>query len=122
MRVDTASVAHLGIASRARAKKMLKRGEILLNDAAVETSRFVRPGDRLTLLAPPDIEREYGVTGGHLHHGEHALDQILVRPAPECHGYRTPVRGLWLCGSGSHPGGGLLGTPGALAARAIVGS
>lgn len=68
---------------------------------------------------PVDIEARYGLTGGHVHHGEHALDQILIRPIPECVGYRTPVPGLWLCGSGVHPGGGLTCAPGALAAAAI---
>jgi phytoene dehydrogenase-like protein len=72
------------------------------------------------VLAPPDIEEEYGVTGGHIHHGEHALDQILIRPVPECHAYATPVKGLFLCGMGTHPGGGLTCAPGELAAAAIL--
>ncbi|HEY3174241.1 MAG TPA: NAD(P)/FAD-dependent oxidoreductase [Candidatus Polarisedimenticolia bacterium] len=72
------------------------------------------------VLSPADIETRYGVTGGQIHHGEHALDQILIRPAPECVGYRTPVPGLYLCGGGSHPGGGLTCQPGTLAARAIL--
>jgi len=72
------------------------------------------------VLSPRDIESRYGTTGGHLHHGESALDQILVRPAPECARYATPVPGLTLCGSGSHPGGGLTCAPGALAARSIL--
>jgi len=72
------------------------------------------------VLAPPDIEERFGVSGGHLYHGEHALDQRLVRPTPECSGYRTPIRGLYLCGSGSHPGGGLTCGPGALAASTIL--
>jgi phytoene dehydrogenase-like protein len=72
------------------------------------------------VIAPPDIEARYGVTGGHIHHGEHCLDQILIRPTPECHAYRTPIRGLFLCGSGSYPGGGLTCAPGALAASAIL--
>ncbi len=73
-----------------------------------------------TVLAPADIEARYGTTGGHLHHGEEALDQILVRPAPECSRYKTPVPDLTLCGSGSHPGGGLTCAPGMLAARSIL--
>jgi phytoene dehydrogenase-like protein len=64
------------------------------------------------VLGPPDIERRYGVTGGHIHHGEHALDQLLIRPTPECLRYATPIEGLYLCGSGSHPGGGLTCAPG----------
>ena len=72
------------------------------------------------VLAPENLESRYGTTGGHAHHGEHATDQLLVRPAPECVGHRTPVPGLYLCGSGSHPGGGLTCAPGALAASAIL--
>lgn len=74
-----------------------------------------------TVLTPADLERDYGLTGGHLHHGEHALDQMLfMRPAPSCAHYRTPVDGLFLCGSGSHPGGGVTGVPGSLGAAAIA--
>jgi len=72
------------------------------------------------VLVPVDLERRYALHGGHLHHGEHALDQLLVRPTPECVHYQTPVPGLWLCGSGSHPGGGLTCAPGEQAARAIL--
>jgi len=72
------------------------------------------------VLAPPDLEARYGLVGGNLHHGEHGLDQLLVRPIPECVGYRTPVPGLFLCGAGSHPGGGLTCAPGLLAAETIL--
>lgn len=68
---------------------------------------------------PMDIEARYGVTEGHLHHGEHALDQFFTRPCPECARYRTPIVGLHLCGSGSHPGGGLTCGPGALCASIL---
>lgn len=71
------------------------------------------------VLSPVDIETRYGLTGGHLHHGEHALDQLLVRPCPECARYATPISGLYLCGGGVHPGGGITGLPGLLGARAI---
>ena len=64
------------------------------------------------VLGPPDIEKRYGVTGGHIHHGEHALDQLLIRPTPECLHHATPIDGLYLCGGGSHPGGGLTCAPG----------
>jgi phytoene dehydrogenase-like protein len=72
------------------------------------------------VLTPVDLETRYGLSGGHIHHGEHSLDQRLVRPAPGCTGYRTPVEGLYLCGAGSHPGGGLTCVPGALAASTIL--
>ena len=73
------------------------------------------------LLTPADLERRYGLTGGQLHHGEPALDQLLhMRPDPECARGATPLPGLFLCGSGSHPGGGISGIPGLLGARAVL--
>ena len=72
------------------------------------------------VLSPADLESTYGVTEGHVHHGEHAIDQLLVRPTPECARYATPIGGLFLCGSGSHPGGGITCAPGALAAQVIA--
>lgn len=72
------------------------------------------------VMTPADLETSYGTTGGHIHHGEHALDQLLVRPAPGCQRYTTPLEGLFLCGAGSHPGGGLTCAPGGLAATAIA--
>lgn len=74
------------------------------------------------VLTPVDLEERFGLTGGHLYHGEHALDQLLVRPVPGCARYETPITGLFLCGSGSHPGGGLTCAPGALAAKAVLSS
>jgi phytoene dehydrogenase-like protein len=73
------------------------------------------------VLTPVDLERRYGLSGGHVHHGEHALDQLLfVRPSHRLAHYATPVRGLFLGGSGSHPGGGITGVPGWLAAGAAL--
>ena len=73
------------------------------------------------LLTPADIEREFHITGGHWHHGELTLDQFLVvRPVPGFAQYRMPVDGLYLCGAGAHPGGGVSGAPGRNAARALL--
>jgi phytoene dehydrogenase-like protein len=73
------------------------------------------------LLVPPDIEREFRITGGHWHHAELALDQLLmVRPVPGAAQYATPVAGLYLCGAGCHPGGGVMGLPGRNAARQLM--
>ncbi len=72
------------------------------------------------VLSPMDLEERYQMTGGHIHHGEHSLDQILIRPSPDCATYRAPIDGLFLGGSGSHPGGGLTCAPGALAARIVL--
>lgn len=73
------------------------------------------------VLMPPDLERVYGLPQGHIFHGELALDQIfLLRPIPGYGDYRAPIRGLYLCGSGQHPGGGVSGVPGHNAAREIL--
>ena len=73
------------------------------------------------LLTPTDIEHFCRVTGGHWHHTEMAMDQMLMmRPTYEAAQYSTPVPGLWLCGAGSHPGGDLTGLPGHNAAREIL--
>ena len=73
------------------------------------------------LLAPPDIEREFRISGGHWHHAELALDQFLmVRPVPGAAQYRTPLPGLFLCGAGCHPGGGVMGLAGRNAARQLI--
>jgi phytoene dehydrogenase-like protein len=73
------------------------------------------------LLLPADIEREYRVTGGHWHHGELALDQfMMLRPVPGAAQYAMPVGGLFLCGAGCHPGGGVMGSAGRNAANAVL--
>ena len=70
-------------------------------------------------LSPLDLEREYGLTGGNIFHGELRLDQLFaLRPVAGWARYATPIRGLYLCGSGTHPGGGVTGAPGHNAARA----
>lgn len=74
------------------------------------------------LLTPADIEQRYRMPGGHWHHGELQADQMLMsRPVGGWSGYDTPVDGLYLCGAGSHPGGGVSGVPGMNAARTILG-
>lgn len=81
--------------------------------------------DRVTareLLTPADIEREFHISGGHWHHAELTLDQFLfVRPMNGAAQYALPLDGLYLCGAGTHPGGGISGAPGRNAARAILG-
>jgi phytoene dehydrogenase-like protein len=72
-------------------------------------------------LTPADLELTYGLTGGHILHGEPALDQIFtMRPILGWAQYRTPIEGLFLCGSGTHPGGGLTAASGQNAAREIL--
>jgi phytoene dehydrogenase-like protein len=73
------------------------------------------------VLTPLDLERRFGLTGGNIFHGEMSLDQMFVmRPVAGSARYRTPIRGLYLCGSGTHPGGGVMGAPGYNAAREIL--
>lgn len=73
------------------------------------------------IITPKDLEETYGLTGGHIFHGELALDQFFtMRPLLDWARYRTPVKNLYLCGSGTHPGVGLTGGSGWNAAREIV--
>ena len=73
------------------------------------------------VLTPLDLERRFGITGGNIFHGEMSIDQMFVmRPLAGWARYRTPVRGLYLCGSGAHPGGGVMGAPGYNCARVML--
>jgi phytoene dehydrogenase-like protein len=73
------------------------------------------------LLTPADIEREFGMTGGHWHHGALGFDQFhFTRPVPGAAQYATPLAGLYLCGAGSHPGGGVMGMAGMNAAGVVL--
>ncbi len=74
------------------------------------------------ILPPPILEKEFGLTGGNIFHGSMALDQLfLTRPVAEKWvAPATPVPGLYMCGSGAHPGGGVMGSPGRLAAKQVA--
>ena len=77
--------------------------------------------EHVQTLTPLDLEREYGLTGGNIFHGEMSIDQMfMLRPVSGWARYRTPIRGLFMCGSGTHPGGGVMGTPGHNAAREML--
>jgi phytoene dehydrogenase-like protein len=97
-----------------------------LGDVVVKTLAEYAPDLPEKILArqmvtPLDLEREYALTGGHPFHGELALDQLFtMRPLLDWSRYRTPVQGLYLCGSGTHPGNGLTGASGMNAAREIL--
>lgn len=96
-----------------------------LGDLIVSTLEQYAPGVSRSVVArevltPKDLQERYGLVEGSILHGEHCLDQLLMRPIPECAHYATPVQGLYLCGSGSHPGGGITCGPGYLAASMIV--
>jgi phytoene dehydrogenase-like protein len=95
-------------------------------DAIVETVNRYAPNFKSSLLArsilsPLDLEREFGLIGGDIFHGALTLDQLFsARPVLGYADYRSPVRGLYLCGAGAHPGGGVTGAPGHNAAREIL--
>jgi phytoene dehydrogenase-like protein len=73
------------------------------------------------ILSPLDLEREFGLIGGDIFHGALTLDQLFsARPVLGYADYRSPVRGLYLCGAGAHPGGGVTGAPGHNAAREML--
>ncbi|MBW2178735.1 MAG: NAD(P)/FAD-dependent oxidoreductase [Deltaproteobacteria bacterium] len=73
------------------------------------------------MLSPLDLETIYGLTESDIFHGRHDMDQLFsLRPHPRAAQYRTPIKGLYLCGAGSHPGGGVSGAPGHNAARRVI--
>jgi len=108
----------------------LKNGDwesqrVALGDTVVRTLTQYAPNLpelilRHQIITPQDLEERYGLTGGHIFHGELALDQFFtMRPLLDWAGYRTPIENLFLCGSGTHPGVGLTGDSGANASREI---
>jgi len=95
-------------------------------DTIVDTVNRYAPNFKSSILArsilsPLDLEREFGLIGGDIFHGALTLDQLFsARPVLGYADYRSPVRGLYLCGAGAHPGGGVTGAPGHNAAREIL--
>jgi phytoene dehydrogenase-like protein len=95
-------------------------------ERAIDTIERCAPGIREQILhseflTPADLEREYRVTGGHWHHAEFAIDQMLMmRPTYGAAQYQTPLPNLFLCGAGCHPGGDITGMAGRNAAREIL--
>jgi phytoene dehydrogenase-like protein len=96
-------------------------GEAVTKTIAAYSPAFAGLVEGLQVITPEDLETKYGFTGGHIFHGELALDQLFtMRPVLDWARYQTPIRGLFLCGSGTHPGNGLTGASGANAAREII--
>jgi phytoene dehydrogenase-like protein len=95
-------------------------------DLMIDTVDRVAPNFRAAVLgrralSPLDLEREFGLVGGDIFHGALSLDQLFsARPVLGNADYRMPVKGLYLCGAGAHPGGGVTGLPGRNAAREIL--
>jgi phytoene dehydrogenase-like protein len=97
-------------------------------DAVVDTLAEYAPGLKESILyrqvlTPWDLEQEFGLTEGNIFHGELSPEQLLFqRPVAGWSRYRTPLPGLWMCASGTHPGGGVMGAPGELAAKTMLSS
>jgi phytoene dehydrogenase-like protein len=97
-------------------------------DTVVDTLEEYCPGLRDSILhrqvlTPWDLEQEFGLTEGNIFHGELSPEQLMFqRPAAGWARYRTPLKGLWMCASGTHPGGGVMGAPGELAAKTMLGA
>jgi phytoene dehydrogenase-like protein len=95
-------------------------------DAVCDTLEEFAPGfkDRILhrhVLTPWDLEKTYGLTEGNIFHGELSVEQLaFLRPAAGWARYATPVKNLWLCGSGAHPGGGIMSAPGHLCAMTML--
>jgi len=96
-------------------------GETVVNLLSEYSPNLKGMIEGVQVLTPLDLEQVYGLSGGHIFHGEQSLDQFFAfRPLIGWAQYRTPIKGLYLCGAGTHPGGGVTGGPGANAAREIV--
>jgi phytoene dehydrogenase-like protein len=103
---------------QARRKQL---GDTVINTLSIHSPKFAELIESIQVITPQDLETTYGFTGGHVFHGELALDQLFaMRPVLDWARYKTPIRGLFLCGSGTHPGNGLTGASGANAAREII--
>ncbi|HEY4136631.1 MAG TPA: NAD(P)/FAD-dependent oxidoreductase [Alphaproteobacteria bacterium] len=98
-----------------------RAADLIVDSVAQHAPNLKRAIVGRQLLSPLDLEREFGLVGGDIFHGALHLDQLFsLRPAAAYADYRTPIGGLYLCGSGAHPGGGVTGLPGRNAARAIL--
>jgi phytoene dehydrogenase-like protein len=102
-----------------------ERRDAIADQVLAELGRYAPnvPGSVLArqVLAPPDLEARFGLTGGHIFHGELVPEQAFdLRPVPGSTSYEGPIRGLYLCGSGAWPGGCVMGAPGHNAAREVI--
>jgi phytoene dehydrogenase-like protein len=96
-------------------------GDLVMNVVEKYAPGFKNSILHRQILTPLDLEETFGLTEGHIYHAEVALDQIFfMRPIPGWARYRTPIQNLYLCGSGTHPGGTISGLPGHYAAREIL--
>ncbi|MCB0417634.1 MAG: NAD(P)/FAD-dependent oxidoreductase [Bdellovibrionales bacterium] len=99
-------------------KEFAERNFEILNSYA---PNFRESVEDFQVLTPVDLEREYGLTEGNIMHGEMTLDQMFfMRPLAKYAKFKTPIRNLYMCGAGAHPGGGVMGAPGYIAAQTVI--
>jgi phytoene dehydrogenase-like protein len=109
-----------------RGREWDDRAREALSDTVIRTLAQYAPNveeivEDVHVMTPLDMQERFGLTEGNIYHGEMTLDQLLfMRPVPGASRYRAPIGGLYLCGSGTHPGGGVTGVPGFNAAREIL--
>tara|TARA_R110002096_G_scaffold257381_1_gene450827 strand:- start:157317 stop:158888 length:1572 start_codon:yes stop_codon:yes gene_type:complete len=95
--------------------------EVCINRIAEYAPNIRKQIEHAELITPKDLENRFGLIGGNWHHGELTLDQMLMlRPVPEASRYALPLDGMYICGAGAHPGGGVMGAAGRNAAQAII--
>jgi phytoene dehydrogenase-like protein len=96
-------------------------GDTVVNTIAQYAPNFKDLILHRQVVTPLDLERDWGLTEGNIFQGELSLEQLFfLRPVPGWANYRTPVKGLYMCGSATHPGGGIMGAPGRNAAHAVL--
>ncbi len=109
-----------GEAGPIRAKKKLF-ADVVIDTVAKHAPNFKSTVIARQILSPLDLEHRFGLVDGDIFHGQLSLDQLFsLRPVMGYASYRMPIAGLYLCGSGAHPGGGVTGVPGHNAAREII--
>jgi hypothetical protein len=125
-RMRDAETGKLEASSRIFTAFEARRDRDQLATTVVRTLERYAPGiwnaiEHRQVLTPVDLEETYGLTRGHIHHGEQSIDQLFsMRPTLGWAQYRTPIDGLFLCGAGTHPGGAITGLSGRNAARVIA--
>jgi phytoene dehydrogenase-like protein len=103
------------------AEKRAAFGATVIDAIAQQSPNFKNLILHAEIRTPWDIENEVGLTEGNIFQGELTLDQLLFnRPIPGYAQYRSPIQGVYMCGASTHPGGGVMGAPGANAARAVL--
>jgi phytoene dehydrogenase-like protein len=116
-----AEYAPVGLAPGAWEARRAETTDALIAQVARYAPNFPDIVSHAVLHGPPEIEARAGMTRGNMHHLDMTIDQMLgSRPLPEWAAYRTPLEGLYLCGSGCHPGGGVSGVPGHNAAQTVI--